>query len=273
MEVLPKTHNVRFLDQPDVDFTNPSSLRSIVTSYKPALVINAAAYTAVDNAESDKSVAYLINSEAPSVIASACKQVNSIFIHYSTDYVFSGSGTTPYQETDATSPSTVYGRSKLDGEQAIIAATDRYIILRTAWLYSLVGKNFLKTMLGIAKDRSEICVVSDQIGSPTYAVDLARATSLIVDELSVSSDDKFGVYHAVNSGQTTWHGFASKILTLGGYTDVKVKAIMASEYATPAPRPQFSVLSCEKLNRVFGVALPEWQDAVSRCMVRFVNNC
>lgn len=272
MEVLPKKHDVRFLDQPDVDFKDPSSLHPIITSYKPSLVINAAAYTAVDAAESEQSVAYMINAEAPSVIASACKEVNSILVHYSTDYVFSGLGVTPYEEADTTLPSTVYGRSKLAGEEAIISATDQYIILRTAWLYSLVGKNFVKTMLKIAGSKSDIQVVADQIGSPTYAIDLARATSLVIDGLSISWDDKFGIYHAVNAGQTTWHGFASKILTLAGYNDINVNAIMTREYPTAAPRPQFSVLSCEKLSRAFGITFPEWEDAVSRCMARLTTN-
>ena len=272
MEVLPKKHDVRFLDQPDVDFKDPYSLHPIITSYKPSLVINAAAYTAVDAAESEQSVAYMINAEAPSVIASACKEVNSILVHYSTDYVFSGLGVTPYEEADTTLPSTVYGRSKLAGEEAIISATDQYIILRTAWLYSLVGKNFVKTMLKIAGSKSDIQVVADQIGSPTYAIDLARATSLVIDGLSISWDDKFGIYHAVNAGQTTWHGFASKILTLAGYNDINVNAIMTREYPTAAPRPQFSVLSCEKLSRAFGITFPEWEDAVSRCMARLTTN-
>jgi dTDP-4-dehydrorhamnose reductase len=267
-EVLPGRYDTKFLDQPDIDLAVPSTLREIVLSLRPAIVINAAAYTAVDRAESEAVLVHAINADAPGVMASACNEINAVLIHYSTDFVFDGASVVPYTENAPTGPASVYGQSKLAGEEAIAAATDRHVILRTAWLYSSVGHNFLKTMLRLAEDGSEIRVVSDQVGSPTYAWDLALVTQAVVDALSRGSEDIFGLYHAANAGVTSWHGFATKIFELLGWKDVLVRAISTEEYPTPAPRPRFSALSCELLSQTFGITLPDWQDGVVRCLQR-----
>jgi dTDP-4-dehydrorhamnose reductase len=267
-EVLPGHYETKYLDQPDIDLAVPSSLREIVLSSRPAIVINAAAYTSVDRAESEVALAHTINANAPCVMASACKEIDAVFIHYSTDFVFDGASGVPYTENSPTAPASVYGQSKLAGEEAITAATERHVILRTAWLYSSVGHNFLKTMLRLAQDSSEIRVVDDQVGSPTYAWDLALVTRAIVDELARGNEDSFGLYHAVNAGATSWHGFATKIFDLMGWKGVRVRAIATEEYPTPAPRPRFSVLSCERLRQTFDLTLPDWHNAVTRCLQR-----
>ena len=267
-EVLPGRYETKFLDQPEIDLAAPSSLRDIVLSSRPAVVINAAAYTAVDRAESEAALVHTINADAPCVMASACEEIDAVFMHYSTDFVFDGASGVPYSENSPTAPASVYGQSKLAGEEAIAAATERHVILRTAWLYSSVGHNFLKTMLRLAEGGSEIRVVADQVGSPTYAWDLAQVTRAIVDKLDQGSEDRFGLYHAVNAGVTSWHGFATKIFDLIGWKGVRVRAISTEEYPTPAPRPRFSALSCERLHQTFGLTLPDWQDAVARCLQR-----
>ena len=267
-EVLPERYETKFLDQPNIDLATPSSLREIVLSSRPAVVINAAAYTAVDRAESEAALAHTINAEAPCVMASACKEIDAVFMHYSTDFVFDGASGVPYTENSPTAPASVYGQSKLAGEEAIAAATERHVILRTAWLFSSVGHNFLKTMLRLAEGGSEIRVVADQMGSPTYAWDLAQVTRAIIEGLAKGNDDSFGLYHAVNGGVTSWHGFATKIFDLIGWKEIRVRAISTEEYPTSAPRPQFSVLSCERLRQTFDLTLPDWQDAVARCLQR-----
>jgi dTDP-4-dehydrorhamnose reductase len=271
-ENLPGRYETTFLDQPDIDLTAPLSLREIVLFLRPTIVINAAAYTAVDRAESEAALVHTINADAPGVIASACKEIDAVLIHYSTDYVFDGASSVPYKENARTAPTSVYGQSKLAGEEAIAAATERYVILRTAWLYSSVGHNFLKTMLRLAKDGSEIRVVADQMGSPTYAWDLAQVTRLIVDAITQGIEDKYGLYHAVNNGVTSWYGFANKIFDLIEGAEVVVRAISTEEYPTPAPRPRFSVLSCEHLRQTFGITLPDWQEGVARCLQRLRDN-
>ncbi len=267
-EVLPERYETKFLDHPNIDLATPSSLREIVLSLRPAVVINAAAYTAVDRAESEAALAHTINAEAPGVMASACKEIDAVFMHYSTDFVFDGASGVPYTEDSPTAPASVYGQSKLAGEEAIAAATERHVILRTAWLFSSVGHNFLKTMLRLAEGGSEIRVVADQVGSPTYAWDLAQVTRAIVEGLAKGNDDSFGLYHAVNGGVTSWHGFATKIFDLIGWKGVRVRAISTEEYPTPAPRPRFSALSCERLRETFDLTLPDWPDAVARCLQR-----
>ena len=267
-EVLPERYETKFLDQPNIDLATPSSLREIVLSSRPAVVINAAGYTAVDRAESEAALAHTINAEAPCVMASACKEIDAVFMHYSTDFVFDGASGVPYTEDSPTAPASVYGQSKLAGEEAIAAATERHVILRTAWLFSSVGHNFLKTMLRLAEGGSEIRVVADQMGSPTYAWDLAQVTRANIEGLAKGNDDSFGLYHAVNGGVTNWHGFATKIFDLIGWKEVRVRAISTEEYPTPAPRPRFSALSCERLYQTFGLTLPDWQDAVARCLQR-----
>jgi len=265
-ELLPGRAQTLFLDQPEIDLSIPGDVRKPILEFQPAVVINAAAYTAVDKAESEPEVAHAINATAPGLMAGTCEEIGAALVHYSTDYVFDGSAGRPYTENAGVAPRSVYGRTKLAGERAVMAATDRYVILRTAWLYSHVGHNFLKTMLRLAETQSSVRVVADQTGSPTYAWDLAQATVSVVNSLATGRDDAYGLYHATNAGVTTWHGFASRIFQLAGHENMQVEPITTDEYPTPAPRPAYSVLSCEHLAEVFSLRLPNWEDAAARCI-------
>lgn len=267
-EVLPERYETRFLDQPEVDLTVPESVRAHVHAYAPSIVINAAAYTAVDQAEAEPHVAHTINAQAPGSLASACEEVGAVLVHYSTDYVFDGTASCPYTEDAAVAPRGIYGQSKLAGERAVAATTGRYVILRTAWLYSEVGRNFVKTMLDLADRGGPVRVVADQIGSPTYAWDLAQATVSIVGALQSGREDCYGLYHATNAGLTTWHGFAREIFQLSGRSDIALLAITTDEFPTAAPRPAYSALDCSRLQQVFGLTLPDWREALSRCIAR-----
>ena len=265
-ELLPGRAQTLFLDQPEIDLSIPGDVRKPILEFQPAVVINAAAYTAVDKAESEPEVAHAINATAPGLMAGTCEEIGAALVHYSTDYVFDGSAGRPYTENAGVAPRSAYGRTKLAGERAVMAATDRYVILRTAWLYSHVGHNFLKTMLRLAETQSSVRVVADQTGSPTYAWDLAQATVSVVNALATGRDDAYGLYHATNAGVTTWHGFASRIFQLAGHENMQVEPITTDEYPTPAPRPAYSVLSCEHLAQVFSLRLPHWEDAAARCI-------
>ena len=265
-EVLSDRYETRFIDQPELDLTVPESVRDHVQTYLPSIVINAAAYTAVDRAETEPELAHIINARAPESLAYACDEAGAVLIHYSTDYVFDGTASMPYTETAAVAPTGVYGQSKLAGEIAVASATQRYVILRTAWLYSAVGHNFVKTMLKLADSGQPVRVVADQIGSPTYAQDLARVTRSIIEVLNSSREDCFGLYHVTNSGTTSWHGLAQEIFRLTAQQDVVVQPISTEEYPTPAPRPAYTALDCSKLERVFGLTLPSWRDALARCI-------
>ena len=265
-EVLSDRYETRFIDQPELDLTAPESVRDHVQNYLPSVVINAAAYTAVDRAETEPELAHIINARAPESLAYACDEAGAVLIHYSTDYVFDGTASMPYTETAAVAPTGVYGQSKLAGEIAVASATQRYVILRTAWLYSAVGHNFVKTMLKLADSGQPVRVVADQVGSPTYAQDLARATRSIIEVLNSSRDDCFGLYHVTNTGTTSWYGLAQEVFRLAAHQDVVVQPISTEEYPTPAPRPAYTALDCSKLERVFGLTLPSWRDALARCI-------
>tara|TARA_B110001454_G_scaffold13148_2_gene11924 strand:- start:15194 stop:16051 length:858 start_codon:yes stop_codon:yes gene_type:complete len=265
-EVLSDRYETRFIDQPELDLTVPESVRDHVQAYLPSIVINAAAYTAVDRAETEPELAHIINARAPESLAYACDEAGAVLIHYSTDYVFDGTASMPYTETAAVAPTGVYGQSKLAGEIAVASATQRYVILRTAWLYSAVGHNFVKTMLKLADSGQPVRVVADQVGSPTYAQDLARVTRSIIEVLNSSREDCFGLYHVTNTGTTSWHGLAQEIFRLAAHQDVVVQPISTEEYPTPAPRPAYTALDCSKLERVFGLTLPSWRDALARCI-------
>jgi len=265
-EVLSDRYETRFIDQPELDLTAPESVRDHVQTYQPSIVINAAAYTAVDRAETEPELAHVINARAPGSLAYACEEAGAVLIHYSTDYVFDGTASMPYTETAATAPTGVYGQSKLAGEIAVASAIPRHVILRTAWLYSAVGHNFVKTMLKLANSGQPIRVVADQIGSPTYAQDLARVTRGIIEVLNNTREDCFGLYHVTNTGTTSWYGLAQEVFRLTAHQDVVVQPISTEEYPTPAPRPAYTALDCSKLERIFGLTLPSWRDALARCI-------
>ena len=260
---------VQSLNRADVDLADSSAIERVICQTQPDVVINAAAYTAVDRAESEPDEAYQVNAKAPGVMAQACLECQAVFVHYSTDYVFDGRGRQPYVEDSPTGPTGVYARSKLAGELAVMAAGGQAIILRTGWVYSHDGRNFLHTMLRLAESGEPLSVVGDQVGSPTYAPDLATATWEIIDRFqALSSSCNPRIFHATNHGTVSWHGFASALFERLGRDDVVVEAITTAMYPTAAPRPAYSVLSNERLDREFGVRLPSWEDAMVRCLDR-----
>lgn len=229
---------------------------------KPAYCINAAAYTAVDKAETDKETAFLVNGDAVGVLASACGKYGTKFIHISTDYVFDGTSPEPYKEDTRTNPVNAYGVSKLRGEALCLLYNPDAVIIRTAWVYSEHGNNFVKTMLRLMKDRPEINVVSDQIGAPTYAEDLAEAMLEIVKKEWVP-----GIYHYSNTGRISWYDFAVAIKELSG-SACKVNPIPTSQYPTPAKRPSFSLLDTHKIQSTYQLVIPAWKDSLQRCLQR-----
>lgn len=247
------------------DFDQPASLAALLDRVQPTVVVNAAAYTAVDRAEGDRDAAFRANAEAPGVLAQWCAQADVPLVHYSTDYVFDGQGTRPYREDDATAPLGVYGASKLAGERAIRAAGGRHLIFRTAWVYASHSANFLRTMLRVGAERDALRVVADQVGTPTPAALIADVTAQALQHDGALS----GTWHLTAKGETSWHGFADAIFAEAVATGVlprapKVEAITTAEYPTPAKRPAYSHLDVAKLEQDFGVVLPRWQDGLKR---------
>ncbi|MBA0282144.1 dTDP-4-dehydrorhamnose reductase [Stenotrophomonas maltophilia] len=249
------------------DFTQPGSLAAVLERVQPSIVVNAAAYTAVDRAEQESDTAFAVNAQAPGVIARWCAAKGVPLVHYSTDYVFDGHATAPYREDAPTAPLGVYGTSKRDGEDAVRAAGGRHLIFRTAWVYAAHGTNFLRTMLRVGAERDQLRVVADQIGTPTPAALIADVTARALQHPGRLS----GTWHLTASGQTSWHGFAEAIFAEALATGVLrkapiVEAIPASAYPTPARRPAWSVLDNHKLQLDFGIVLPAWQDGLRRVM-------
>lgn len=251
--------------RPTIDMTKPDTLRSIIRENKPQIIINAAAYTAVDKAESEVEAAMAVNGIAPGILAEEAERFGASLIHISTDYVFDGNNSRPYLETDTINPLSVYGKTKLRGEEAIQKFCTNYFILRTAWVYGSFGKsNFVKTMLRLGGEREELRVVSDQIGSPTWARDIADAIAQILPQLR---PEMTGIYHYTNSGVASWYDFAVTIFEeaqqLGFPLKVqRVVPISTSEYPTLARRPSYSVLSCAKITKVLGTYPPQWRQSL-----------
>ncbi|MEA2905389.1 MAG: dTDP-4-dehydrorhamnose reductase [Alphaproteobacteria bacterium] len=254
-----------------VDITDRNSVLAAVSQFHPDLVINAAAYTAVDKAEDDADQAFLVNRDGARHVAAAARAAAAPLIHISTDYVFDGAKTSPYVETDEPGPLGVYGHSKLAGEMAVAAETNDHVIVRTSWVCSPDGHNFVKTMLRLAAERDEVKVVDDQWGAPTFAADLAVAIAAVGDRLIEKADRSTlcGTYHATGSGETTWCRFASAIMEWSAAKRgraCRVHAISTSEYPTRARRPQNSRLDCSKLDRVFAIRLPMWRKSLETCL-------
>ena len=271
------------LGRPEFDLLDVNSVREEIRKIKPTVIVNTAAYTAVDQAESEPEAAMKINSEAPAAMADEAKRLDALFITYSTDYVFDGKSATPYSETNPTAPLNVYGASKLSGERAVEAVGGNHLIFRTSWVYGARGKNFLKTILKLAAERPELRIVDDQVGAPTWSRDLADATRKIIEKLVARSSsartsigealgDRRGIYHMTASGSVSWCGFAAAILEemgkhgLSRGTLAKLVPIPSSEYPTPAVRPHNSRLCNEKLKNAFGVTLPAWRESLAAVM-------
>ncbi len=254
-------------DRTILDLAKPDQIAAAVSSVKPDIIVNAAAYTAVDKAESEPETAFAVNAIAPGLLAEGAKRAGALLIHYSTDYVFDGTKEMPYVEKDPPNPLNVYGRSKLAGEQAISDVGGRYLILRTSWVYAPRGRNFLLTIRGLLKEKDELRVVSDQIGAPTSAGALANATAELLRQRNPTAlDDALGTYHVTAAGHTSWHGFALEIARLeGAPRETRVVPIASNDYPRPARRPKNSRLSNEKLFRRFGVTLPSWQACLKAC--------
>lgn len=260
------------LDRSSLDLTDESQIRQIVQEIKPDLIINPAAYTAVDKAESEPELAYAINATAPRILAEEAAVIGAGLIHFSTDYVYSGKKTGTYIEDDATQPLSVYGKSKLAGEDAIRAVGLSHLIFRTSWVYSAYGKNFMKTILRLAGEREELRIVADQYGAPTSSQNIAEAILTVINTWP-ENQGRQGIYHLVNSGSTTWHGFAKSIVEeyqhlqpLKNWNPLMVRNILpitTQEYPTPAVRPTNSSLDTGKLKRDFSVQLPDWRVALS----------
>ena len=250
----------------DLDFTDAGAIRNAVRDAKPEIIINAAAYTAVDKAESEPEQARLVNAVAPGVIAEELARTNGWLIHYSTDYVFDGSGAEPWVETDPTGPLGVYGQTKLDGEVAIAKFGCKHVILRTSWVYAAEGRNFLHTMLRLGRERDQLKIVNDQIGAPTTAETLTEATQAVLGKLAADGDETSasGVYHLACAGATSWFGFAKAIFAefASRQRPPEVLPIPTEAFPTPAKRPHNSRLCCDKFVRQFGFQMPEWQDAL-----------
>jgi dTDP-4-dehydrorhamnose reductase len=258
------------LDSRALDLTDPDVIRRTVAEIQPRIIVNPAAHTAVDKAESEPDKAWALNATAPAVLAEEAKKRGALLVHYSTDYVFDGSGNTPRQEDAPTGPLNVYGASKLEGEQAIAASGCRHLIFRTSWVYGSRGANFLLTMQRLMQERPELKIVADQMGAPSWCRSLADATAQVLAQIQspgrgADKPEPWGVYHMTNGGETSWHGFAEAIRDLSGL-DCRLSPIPSSDYPTPARRPLNSRLDNGKLERVFGVRLPDWWDALKLCL-------
>ena len=252
-------HRYLFTDVAELDITSAEAVEAFFEREKVDVVVNCAAYTAVDLAEENEAQADAINHRAVALLAEACKRHNATLIHISTDYIFSGDADAPYKEDAEPSPLGVYGRTKLAGERAVAESGCRYIILRTAWLYSEFGRNFFKTMQSLTASREELRVVADQIGTPTYAGDLAKAVTYIINSEQLG---KCGIYHYTNEGVCSWYDFACEIARLSGHTACKVTPCTTEEYPTKARRPRYSVLDKSKFIATFGLAIPEWRESL-----------
>jgi len=254
------------------DFSHPEQLADTVRKVRPDVIVNAAAHTAVDKAESEPELARKLNATSPGVVAEAAQQIGALMIHYSTDYVFDGSGSKPWVEGDATGPLSVYGRTKLEGEQVVAANCARHLIFRTSWVYAARGGNFAKTMLRLAKERERLTVIDDQFGAPTGAELLADVTAHAIRD-TLRDAAKVGLYHVVAGGETTWHGYARFVLEQAEAAGVALKAspaavdpVPTSAFPTPAVRPHNSRLNTGKLQSTFGLRLPPWQEGVARML-------
>lgn len=266
-EIVADDVAVTSIGRPQLDLAQPAAIAPALADLPADLVVNAAAYTAVDRAESEPDLAFRINRDGAAAVAAMCARRGLPLIHVSTDYVFDGSKAGAWREDDVCNPQSVYGASKLAGEQAVQAALPAAVILRTAWVHSPFGANFVRTMLRLSAERDRLRVVADQRGSPTYAPDLAAAILALARKLAAGGET--GVFHLAGAGSTTWHGLAGEVMAAAGRR-IPVDAITTADYPTPAKRPANSVLDTTRIAGVYGIRLPPWQDGVRRCVARLL---
>lgn len=277
LHTLAKLGTIVAPSRAEMDLSQPDAVRAFIRDVKPRWIVNPGAYTAVDRAESEQEFAYAVNATTVGAIGEEAQRLGAAVIHFSTDYVFSGSGTKPYREIDAPGPVSVYGASKLAGEQALAASGAAHLIFRTSWVYGATGKNFLLTILKLAREREEIRIVADQHGAPTWSSDLAAMTAAVMKQCEASATRGLpfveavrpwnGVYHAAGAGETTWHGFASEAINRVREREpdaylATLQAIATVDYPTPATRPENSRLDCSKLLDTFGWTMPEWRQSL-----------
>ena len=275
-QTLTKVGEVINVNRQTMNLTSPKNIRQVIQEVQPDVIINAAAYTAVDKAESEADIAFAINAIAPAIIAEEAKKIGAFLLHISTDYVFDGQKNTPYLETDETHPIGVYGQTKLAGEQGIEKNGDRYVILRTAWVYGTQGKgNFVKTMLRLGQQKEQLGIVTDQIGTPTWSYDIANTITQMLTKLNLT--ETRDIYHFTNSGLTSWYDFAVAIFEEGkkiGFPLIinQVNPITTEDYPTPAKRPAYSVLSGKKTSSLLGYNAPYWRDSLKQMLIQFYKN-
>lgn len=264
LAALYPSFNFLYTDVDSLDITSDEAVEQFFAENKVEAVINCAAYTAVDRAETDEGNALLVNAIAPGILAKYAAKTAATMIHISTDYVFAGNASQPYSEEDQVDPQGVYGRTKLEGEQRVLAENPDSVIVRTSWLYSAFGNNFVKTMLRLGREREGLKVVSDQVGTPTYAADLANTLLRIIEK---SDQIVPGIYHYSNEGVASWYDFALAIFELSGIK-CKVQPVESHEFPTPAKRPHYSVLKKSKIKNTFGIEIPYWRDSLQLCLKR-----
>jgi len=290
LRLLPQLGEVVALGRDQLDLSNPSEIRRTIQEVRPQLIVNAAAYTAVDHAETDETTAQAVNADAPGLLAEEAKKIGAVLVHYSTDYVFDGAKKASYDEIDSVNPINVYGKTKFAGEQAIRDSGVPHLIFRTSWLYATRGSNFLLTILRLATEKKELRIVSDQVGAPTCASEVAAATTKVLTRMLGRNDGDFafsevcGTYHMTAAGQTTWCEFAETILEKAKVNPYslnwlavatqkrpliaqRVIPISTEEFGSPTPRPAYSILSNCRLNQTFGISLPNWHDQLQGCFV------
>jgi len=265
--------NLITVDREQLDLSKPNSIEPVILDIKPDIIINPAAYTSVDKAEEESDLAMTVNAIAPGLLAKAAKKVGAGLVHYSTDYVFDGCSGIPYKEEDPPNPLNIYGQSKLAGEKAVARVGIPFLIIRTGWVYSIHGKNFFRTIKKLAKEKDILQVIDDQIGAPTWARSVALKTHKILKQclnkkwLEKKDPSLSGIFHLTCQGKTSWHGFAREILNMSDASqNIKLIAIPTSDYPTPAARPSNSLLNNEKIQKVFGLDMPNWEDALKDCM-------
>lgn len=258
-------YNYFFTDVDELDICNKTAITEFLRNHNIDCIVNCAAYTAVDKAEDDEDLCFQINRDAVKNLAEAAKNKGAKIIHVSTDYVFDGTNYKPYIEEDAVCPASVYGKSKLEGENVLMETLPESIIIRTSWLYSTFGNNFMKTMVRLGKERDSLNVVFDQIGTPTYAADLAFAVLKIID-FTTDNSFKSGIYHFSNEGVCSWYDFTKSIHKFAGITSCRVSPIEGKDYPAKAPRPYYSVLNKRKIKETFGIAIPHWEESLERAV-------